>query len=49
MNFELLLLILKGYADIVKKRNLSKEEQEKYLTIIVDETNRLAKFNQRTI
>ena len=36
------LTYIKGYADIVKKRNLSKEEREKYLTIIVEETNRLA-------
>jgi len=36
------LTYIKGYADIVRKRNLSKEENEKYLTIIVDETNRLA-------
>ena len=36
------LTYIKGYADIVRKRDLSKEEQEKYLTIIVDETNRLA-------
>ena len=35
------LTYIKGYADIVRKRNLSKEENEKYLTIIVDETNRL--------
>ena len=36
------LTYIKGYADIVRKRNLSKEENEKYLTIIVEETNRLA-------
>ena len=35
------LTYIKGYADIVRKRNLSKEENEKYLTIIVDETDRL--------
>lgn len=35
------LTYIKGYADIVRKRNLSKEENEKYLTIIVEETNRL--------
>ncbi|MCQ6274560.1 HAMP domain-containing protein [Bacillus sp. V3B] len=36
------LTYIKGYADIVRKRNLSKEENEKYLTIIVEETNQLA-------
>lgn len=36
------LTYIKGYADIVKKRNFSKEEREKYLTIIVEETNRLS-------
>ena len=43
------LTYIKGYADIVRKRNLSKEENEKYLTIIVEETNRLTQFNKRTI
>ncbi|WP_394237548.1 ATP-binding protein [Niallia oryzisoli] len=36
------LTYIKGYADIVRKRNLPKEESNKYLTIIVEETNRLA-------
>lgn len=40
------LTYIKGYADIVRKRNLSKEENEKYLTIIVEETNRLANLIQ---
>ncbi|WP_071396571.1 HAMP domain-containing sensor histidine kinase [Bacillus tuaregi] len=38
------LTYIKGYADIVKKRNLSKEEQGKYLSIIVEESDRLAKL-----
>ena len=38
------LTYIKGYADIFKKRNLSKEEQDKYLSIIVDESDRLAKL-----
>ena len=29
---------------LLKKRNLSKEEQDKYLSIIVDESDRLAKL-----
>ena len=44
MNLEHLSLILKGYADIVKKGNLSSEERDQYLSIIVDETDRLAKL-----
>lgn len=36
------LTYIKGYADIVHKRNLSSEERGKYLDIIVDETNRLS-------
>lgn len=36
------LTYIKGYADIVRKRDLSKEERDKYLAIIVDETNRLS-------
>lgn len=36
------LTYIKGYADIVSKRNLPAEERAKYLGIIVDETNRLS-------
>lgn len=36
------LTYIKGYADIVHKRNLSSEERGKYLEIIVEETNRLS-------
>lgn len=36
------LTYIKGYADIVLKRSLSKEEQEKYLLIILEETNRMS-------
>ncbi|MEK4146342.1 HAMP domain-containing sensor histidine kinase [Robertmurraya sp. FSL W8-0741] len=36
------LTYIKGYTDIVRKRNLNEEEQQKYLTIISDETNRLS-------
>lgn len=36
------LTYIKGYADIVLKRDLSIEDQEKYLKIIVEETNRLS-------
>jgi len=36
------LTYIKGYADIVYKRNLSSEERGKYLEIIVEETNRLS-------
>lgn len=38
------LTYIKGYADIVYKRNLSSEEQRKYLKIIVEETNRLSEL-----
>lgn len=38
------LTYIKGYADIVYKRNLSNEEREKYLKIIVEETNRLSEL-----
>lgn len=36
------LTYIKGYADIVRKRDLSKEDRDKYLSIIVEETNRLS-------
>ncbi|WP_141432556.1 ATP-binding protein [Bacillus sp. 03113] len=36
------LTYMKGYADIVLKRDLSSQEREKYLKIIVEETNRLS-------
>lgn len=52
------LTYIKGYADIVHKRNLPREEQEKYLEIILEESTRLsvlikdlfdlAKFDQNT-
>jgi signal transduction histidine kinase len=38
------LTYIKGYADIVYKRNLADEEKEKYLKIIVEETNRLSEL-----
>ncbi|MFD2444378.1 ATP-binding protein [Bacillus sp. CGMCC 1.16607] len=36
------LTYIKGYADIVNKRNLSNEERQTYLKIIVEESNRLS-------
>jgi signal transduction histidine kinase len=36
------LTYIKGYADIVQKRNLTAEERNQYLTIILEETNRLS-------
>ncbi|WP_019153606.1 sensor histidine kinase, partial [Robertmurraya massiliosenegalensis] len=36
------LTYIKGYADIVNKRNLSDEDKRKYLNIIAEETNRLS-------
>ncbi|MBP3041589.1 HAMP domain-containing protein [Bacillaceae bacterium Marseille-Q3522] len=36
------LTYIKGYTDILRKRNLAEDEREKYLTIIVEETNRLS-------
>lgn len=36
------LTYIKGYADIVQKRNLSPEERNQYLSIILEETNRLS-------
>jgi signal transduction histidine kinase len=36
------LTYIKGYADIIHKRNLSREDQEKYLEIILEETIRLS-------
>ncbi|RTR28137.1 sensor histidine kinase [Robertmurraya yapensis] len=36
------LTYIKGYTDIVTKRNLSDEDKRKYLNIISDETNRLS-------
>ena len=38
------LTYIKGYADIVKKRNLSCDERDQYLSIIVEESDRLAKL-----
>ncbi|WP_445505961.1 HAMP domain-containing sensor histidine kinase [Niallia sp. 03190] len=36
------LTYIKGYSDIVMTRDLNREDQEKYLQIIVDEANRLS-------
>ena len=36
------LTYIKGYADIIHKRNLTDEERNQYLTIILEETNRLS-------
>ncbi|WP_113883882.1 MULTISPECIES: HAMP domain-containing sensor histidine kinase [Cytobacillus] len=36
------LTYIKGYADIVQKRDLSPEERSQYLSIILEETNRLS-------
>lgn len=36
------LTYIKGYADIVKKRDLNEEDRKKYITIISDEANRLS-------
>lgn len=36
------LTYIKGYTDIVKKRELSEEDRKKYLNIISEETNRLS-------
>lgn len=38
------LTYIKGYADILRKQSLPKEDMEKYLTIIVDEANRLTQL-----
>ncbi|WP_312098665.1 ATP-binding protein [Niallia sp.] len=38
------LTYIKGYADIIHKRDLSEEEREKYLKIIIDETSRLSQL-----
>lgn len=36
------LTYIKGYTDIVRKRDLNEEDRTKYLTIISEETNRLS-------
>lgn len=36
------LTYIKGYTDIIHKRDLPREEQEHYLNIILEETNRLS-------
>lgn len=36
------LTYIKGYTDIVKKRDLNEEDKKKYLNIISEETNRLS-------
>ncbi len=38
------LTYIKGYADIVQKRNLTSDERNQYLTIILEETNRLSEM-----
>lgn len=38
------LTYIKGYTDIVYKRKLSREDQEKYLEIILEETTRLSEL-----
>lgn len=36
------LTFIKGYADILYKRNLTEQDRQKYLDIIIEETNRLS-------
>jgi len=36
------LTFIKGYADILYKRNLTEQDRQKYLGIIIEETNRLS-------
>ncbi|MGG2056703.1 HAMP domain-containing sensor histidine kinase [Lysinibacillus pakistanensis] len=36
------LTFIKGYADILYKRNLTEQDRQKYLSIIIEETNRLS-------
>jgi signal transduction histidine kinase len=38
------LTYIKGYTDIVRKRDLNDEDRKKYLNIISDETNRLSRL-----
>lgn len=38
------LTYIKGYTDIVRKRDLNEEDRKKYLTIISEETNRLSQL-----
>ncbi|MGE7093464.1 ATP-binding protein [Lysinibacillus sp. NPDC048646] len=38
------LTFIKGYTDILYKRDLSDEARQKYLAIIIEETNRLARL-----
>ena len=38
------LTYIKGYADIMQKRDLPREERKKYLKIILEETNRLSRL-----
>lgn len=38
------LTFIKGYTDILYKRNLTEEDKKKYLGIIIEETNRLSRL-----
>lgn len=38
------LTFIKGYTDILYKRNLAEEDKKKYLAIILEETNRLSRL-----
>lgn len=38
------LTFIKGYTDILYKRNLTEEDKKKYLVIIIEETNRLSRL-----
>lgn len=38
------LTFIKGYTDILYKRNLAEQDRQKYLAIIIEETNRLSRL-----
>lgn len=38
------LTFIKGYTDILAKRDLTEQDRQKYLTIIIEETNRLSRL-----
>ncbi len=38
------LTFIKGYTDILAKRELTEQDRQKYLTIIIEETNRLSRL-----
>ena len=49
MSLKHLLYLLKGFAEILKDDRLSKEENDEYLDIIIEESTRLSSLSTNVL